>query len=34
MRWRAALRTLGVPVLDQPIEDALAQGASVALLAA
>lgn len=34
MRWRAALRAFGVPVLDQPIEDALAQGASVALLAA
>jgi hypothetical protein len=34
MRWRAVLRTFGVPVLDQPIEEALAQGASVALLAA
>lgn len=34
MRWRAALRAIGVPVLDQPIEEALAQGASVALLAA
>jgi hypothetical protein len=34
MRWRAVLRAFGVPVLDQPIEAALAQGASVALLAA
>ncbi|HEY5950142.1 MAG TPA: hypothetical protein VIV40_31820 [Kofleriaceae bacterium] len=34
MRWRAVLAAFGVPVLDQPIEDALAQGASVALLAA
>jgi hypothetical protein len=34
MRWRAVLRALGVPVLDEPIEDALARGASVALLAA
>jgi hypothetical protein len=33
MRWRAALRAFGVPVLDQPIEAALAEGASVALLA-
>jgi hypothetical protein len=32
--WRAALHALGVPVLDRPIETALAQGASVALLAA
>ena len=34
MRWRAVLAAFGVPVLDQPIEEALAQGASVALLAA
>ncbi|HEY5922986.1 MAG TPA: hypothetical protein VIV11_15005 [Kofleriaceae bacterium] len=34
MRWRAVLRAFGVPVLDEPIESALAQGASVALLAA
>lgn len=34
MRWRAALHAFGVPVLDEPIEEALAQGASVALLAA
>ena len=34
MRWRAALRAFGVPVLDRPIEEALARGASVALLAA
>jgi hypothetical protein len=34
MRWRAAFKAFGVPVLDQPIEDALAQGASVALLSA
>lgn len=34
MRWRAALAAFGVPVLDEPIEDALAHGASVALLAA
>jgi hypothetical protein len=33
MRWRAVLRAFGVPVLDQPIEAALAQGASVALVA-
>ena len=33
IRWRAALRAVGVPVLDQPIEEALARGASVALLA-
>lgn len=34
MRWRAAFRAFGVPVLDRPIEQALARGASVALLAA
>ena len=34
MRWRAAFRAFGVPVLDEPIEEALAQGASVALLSA
>jgi len=34
MRWRAVLKIFGVPVLDQPVETALAQGASVALLAA
>ena len=32
--WRAVLRAFGVPVLDRPLEEALAQGASVALLAA
>jgi hypothetical protein len=32
MRWRAVLRAFGVPVLDQPIEEALAQGASVAIV--
>ena len=34
LRWRAVLRTFGVPVLEGPVEDALAGGASVALLAA
>ena len=34
LHWRAVLRAFGVPVLEQPIEEALAQGASVALLAA
>jgi hypothetical protein len=29
MRWRLALRALGVPVVDRPIEDVLARGASV-----
>ena len=32
MHWRAVLRAFGVPVLDQPIEEALAQGASVAIV--
>jgi hypothetical protein len=29
LRWRLALRALGVPVVDRPIEDVLARGASV-----
>lgn len=29
LRWRIALRALGVPVVDRPIADVLARGASV-----
>jgi hypothetical protein len=29
LRWRLALRALGVPVVDRPIADVLASGASV-----
>jgi hypothetical protein len=29
LRWRLALRALGVPVVDRPIADVLARGASV-----
>ena len=32
LRWRLALRVLGVPLLDQPAARALADGASVAVL--
>lgn len=32
VRWRAALRALGIPTLDRSIGDAVAQGASVAVL--
>jgi len=31
--WRAALRAIGVPVLDRPVPEAIAGGASVAVLA-
>lgn len=33
-RWRLGLQALGVPVLDRPVDDALAAGASVIRLAA
>ena len=33
-RWRLGLSALGVPVLDRPVDDALAAGASVIRLAA
>jgi hypothetical protein len=32
--WRLGLQALGVPVLDRPVDDALAAGASVIRLAA
>lgn len=32
VRWRAALRALGIPTLDRSIGDAVAHGASVAVL--
>jgi hypothetical protein len=34
VHWRAALRALGIPLLDRSIEAALARGASVALVTA
>jgi len=33
-RWRLGLHALGVPVLDRPVDDALAAGVSVLRLAA
>jgi hypothetical protein len=33
-RWRLALQALGVPLLDRPVNDVLAAGASVLRLAA
>lgn len=32
LRWRAALRLLGIPILDGDAEDALARGASVGVV--